>query len=92
LPENPGDAWNYLTEDVIDRSVYRLGNLTLLEKNINKDIGTDGFEDKKAAYAKSSIQVTRSINEHYSEWTEETICKRQARLAVEAKSIWRLQF
>ncbi|MDO8447085.1 MAG: DUF262 domain-containing HNH endonuclease family protein [Deltaproteobacteria bacterium] len=92
LPENPGDAWNYLTEDVIERCVYRLGNLTLLEKNINKDIGTYGFEDKKAAYAKSSIQVTRSINEHYSEWTEETISKRQARLAVEAKSIWRLQF
>lgn len=92
LPESPGDAWSYLTEDILERSVYRLGNLTLLEKKLNKDIGIDGFKDKKAAYAKSSIQVTRSISEYYGEWTEETISKRQAKLAVEAKSIWRLQF
>ncbi len=92
LPESPGSAWDYLGADVIDRCIYRLGNLTLLEKNINKDIGASGFDEKKTAYSGSSIQLTSAINEHYSEWTEDTIAKRQARLAVEAKSIWRLQF
>lgn len=92
LPESPGSAWNYIGDDVIERCGYRLGNMTLLEKNLNKDIGTDGFEVKKQVYAKSSIQLTQAIAEHYDEWNEETISQRQARLAVEAKSIWLLQF
>ncbi|RJQ21068.1 MAG: DUF262 domain-containing protein [Nitrospiraceae bacterium] len=90
LPESAGDEWNYLEDDVVEKCVYRLGNLTLLEKNLNKDSGTTSFENKKAVYAKSSIQLTRTIAENYIGWTEETISQRQARLAVEAKSIWRL--
>lgn len=92
LPESAGDEWNYLEDEVIERCVYRLGNLTLLEKSLNKDSGAAGFEVKKKVYAKSSIQLTKAITERYSEWTEETISQRQERLAVEAKSIWRLQF
>lgn len=92
LPESPGDAWNYLEDEVIEKCVYRLGNLTLLEKNLNKDSGTASFEVKKRVYVKSSINLTKAITEHYDEWTEEKISQRQARLAVEAKSIWRLHF
>lgn len=92
IPESDIDEWNYLGDEVIERCIYRLGNLTLLEKNLNRDSGTQGFDNKKVAYIKSSIQLTKSVTEDYSEWTEETISKRQARLAVKAKSIWRLQF
>ncbi|MBI5056494.1 MAG: DUF262 domain-containing protein [Nitrospirae bacterium] len=91
IPESDVDEWNYLGDEVIERCIYRLGNLTLLEKNLNKESGTQCFDNKKVVYAKSSIQLTKSIAD-YNEWTEETISQRQARLAVEAKSIWRLQF
>lgn len=90
--ENTTDTWSSLGDDVIERCVYRLGNLTLLEKALNKESGTEGFDKKKIIYSQSSIQLTRTIAEIYSEWTEENISKRQDRLAVEAKSIWRLQF
>ncbi|MBK7097398.1 MAG: DUF262 domain-containing protein [Sphingobacteriales bacterium] len=33
LPENADDAWGEFTFDEINRSVYRIGNLTLLEKS-----------------------------------------------------------
>lgn len=92
LPEGAGDEWNYLENEVIERCVYRMGNLTLLEKNLNKDSGAASFEVKKGVYAKSSIQLTKAITEQYSKWTEETISQRQSRLAVEAKSLWRVQF
>ncbi|TAN40622.1 MAG: DUF262 domain-containing protein [Nitrospirae bacterium] len=92
LPESSGDAWNNLGYEIIERCVYRLGNLTLLEKSLNKETGIDGFTDKKVVFAKSSIQLTRSIANYYNEWNEESISARQKRLAVEAKSIWRLQF
>ncbi|MFH1860339.1 MAG: DUF262 domain-containing HNH endonuclease family protein [bacterium] len=92
IPEGAGDEWNYLGDEVIDRCVYRLGNLTLLEKSLNREAGTDGFENKRVIYAKSSIQLTQKIAEYYSEWNEETVSKRQERLATEAKSIWRLEF
>lgn len=92
IPESAQDEWSYLGDEVIDRCVYRLGNLTLLEKNLNKEAGIKDFENKRGLYARSSIQLTRIIAEHYSEWTEETVSKRQDSLAVVAKSIWRLQF
>lgn len=92
IPEGAEDGWSYLEDEVIERCVYRLGNLTLLEKNLNREVGTDDFENKRVVYAKSSIQLTRRIAEYYSEWNEETVSKRQEQLAIEAKSIWRLQF
>ncbi|MBI5193048.1 MAG: DUF262 domain-containing protein [Nitrospirae bacterium] len=92
IPDNTIGSWSYLGDDVIERCVYRLGNLTLLEKALNKESGTEGFDNKRVVYPRSSIQLTRTIAEYYSEWTEENISKRQARMAIEAKSIWRLQF
>ena len=92
IPENAEDKWSYLEDEVIDRCVYRLGNLTLLEKNLNKEAEINSFKNKKVIYARSSIQSTREIDEYYIEWNEENICNRQRRLAIEANSIWRLQF
>ncbi|MBI4777715.1 DUF262 domain-containing protein [Candidatus Desantisbacteria bacterium] len=92
IPESAEDKWSYLGDEVIDRCVYRLGNLTLLEGNLNREAGTDCFENKRVVYAKSSIQLTKKITEYYRQWNEENISKRQEQLAVEANSIWRLQF
>ena len=91
IPEAGGDSWIYLGDDVLERCVYRIGNTTLLEKNLNRDIGNESFEKKKDAYGKSSIKLTQEIAQN-TEWSEESITKRQETLAKSAKTIWRLQF
>lgn len=47
-----------------DAFKQRLGNLTLLEKSINSSIGRDYFLQKKGAYAKSDVFMTRALVEH----------------------------
>lgn len=90
LPENPGVEWEHVPNDAFERMVYRLGNLTLLEKNLNKDIGNTGFTTKMRAYQKSSFRITRQIAEEYAEWNEEHVSQRQFWLAKQAKAIWKI--
>lgn len=92
LPENPDENWNQFTDDQIERCKYRLGNLTLLEKNLNNNCGTKSFEQKVNYYKKSNSKLTQSICDHYSEWTEDTILQRQKYLAKVAKVIWKIDF
>ncbi len=39
LPENADDTWENFTFEEINRSVYRMGNLTLLERKLNREAG-----------------------------------------------------
>lgn len=91
LPENPDEgAWIHIPDDTLERSVYRLGNLALLEKTLNRDAGSKAYACKKAILASSSIQSTAKIPEHYEEWSEQSIISRQRQLARVAKAVWRL--
>jgi uncharacterized protein with ParB-like and HNH nuclease domain len=90
LPENPGDDWEYIANEVWERSVYRLGNLSLLESGLNKECGNSSFNLKKDIYKKSSSIITRKISDDYNEWNEEKIAQRQSWLAKQAKSIWKI--
>lgn len=92
LPENPSEAWAHIEESKQDRLIYRLGNMTPLEATINRDVGNQGYEQKRAAYADSDFQITRGVAEHYDEWNETKINARQSRLARAATSIWRIDF
>lgn len=42
---------------------HRIGNLTLLESSINSAIGRDYFAEKRSAYAKSDVFMTRALVE-----------------------------
>jgi len=92
LPENPSEAWANIEESKQDRLIYRLGNMTPLETTINRDIGNQGYEQKRAAYSGSDFQITRGVAEHYDEWNEAKINARQNRLAKAATGIWRIDF
>ena len=89
LPEAIEDNWDEISDDVYQRCVYRLGNLTILEKSLNRQLGNTSYDDKKKLFSKSSLNITKAIPEHYNSWGEEEINNRQGQLAKVAKSIWR---
>lgn len=88
-PQNPNDEWD---DDNMDSFTYRLGNLCLLEKSLNKGIANQSFDVKKEAYKVSSFVTTASIAEHYSEWNQNNIHARQKQMSKCAISIWKIDF
>lgn len=89
LPDNPDDSWNW-DDSMIQQYRYRLGNMTLLEKGKNKDLGNASFSIKKEIYAKSAIPSTKSIGEYVNDWTENVITNRQQNMSKIAKGIWKI--
>lgn len=90
LPENPADGWSQFSDDKIERFVYRLGNMTLLQAGANRGIGNKPFADKIEAYKTSEFEITRKVAEENREWTVERIAARQRWMAKQATAIWRI--
>jgi hypothetical protein len=90
LPVNPGANWQQFTDEELEDSVYRLGNMTLLETAANRDIGNLSFSEKKPIYAASQFQITRNIADENSDWNIGRIAARQAWMANQATAIWRV--
>jgi hypothetical protein len=91
LPENPSAEWlTTIPEESWNTYAYRLGNLTLLEKSLNRGVGNSTFAVKLPAYEKSQYRLTTAIAENPpDEWTTAAIGERQAHLAKRAVHIWR---
>lgn len=91
FPENPVAGWDaVIPAERQAQAVYRLGNLTLLEKNLNRDAGNRLFDEKKPVYARSGYRLTRAIEEHAPpEWSIAAIEVRQRQLAERAVTVWR---
>ena len=94
LPENPADAWQeHFDPGRWDDSVYRLGNLTLLESGSNRTVGNAAYEEKIAAYKNSQYALSREIpNTAPEQWTPELLERRQERMAMRAVRVWRSDF
>jgi Protein of unknown function (DUF1524) len=91
LPERFAGNWSAeFSEEQGERFLYRLGNLTLLERELNRSLGQKGFVIKQAAYQKSIYALIRDINE--VEWSPVAIAERQAQLADRAVETWRLDY
>lgn len=91
LPESADENWGGFSQEEINRSVYRLGNLTLLEKKLNKDADVAEYAGKVKIFEQSKSFLTRDIADAYKTWTEDTISSRQSKLAKDAKAVWRIQ-
>ena len=94
LPENPSDNWTAMfPREQWESSVYRVGNLTLLEAALNRSVGNNEYTDKLAAYPQSSYFLSRDVIEMAPEqWTPELLDARQRRLAQRAVHLWRADF
>lgn len=92
LPQSAAAGWPSEEDPVWDRSVWRLGNLALLEEVQNRSIGNERISSKLEAYGSSSFELTRGISEYVIEgqWTEQSIDRRQIGLAKLATSVWKL--
>ncbi|MFK8161721.1 MAG: DUF262 domain-containing protein [Lewinella sp.] len=91
LPENPDDgAWDDIPDDTLERCVYRLGNLTLLESRLNRDAASRSYEDKKRIFSTSDVASTKAIVDRYDKWNEANITARQRAIARVAKGVWQL--
>lgn len=91
LPENADDTWGEFTFEEINRSIYRIGNLTLLEKKLNREAVQKSYEEKLKLYQQSNSKLTQTICEHYHSWNEDKVAARQRDLAKHAKAIWKIQ-
>ena len=91
LPESANEDWGAFSDEEVNRSVYRLGNLTLLEKKLNQEANALPYRDKKPVFERSNCHLTLKIPENYDTWSEAKITARQKELAKAAKSIWKLQ-
>ena len=91
LPESADENWGDFNNEQINRSIYRLGNLALLESTLNREAGVKSYQDKKEILSKSNCHSTRLVPENYKNWDENKISARQRELSKLAKSIWRIQ-
>jgi len=93
LPENPGEVgWEYFTAESHERSYERVGNYSLLEHGLNgQQAGNSPFAQKQTVYAQSQYRTSKELRQ-FSDWTEETITKRQTDMAKVAKAVWALTF
>jgi len=89
LPQEPGENWNHISAEDAKSWHKRLGNLTIMDSALNVAAANAPFDDKKAIYAQSRIEITRSLSE-LPDWTLERIQERQNALADKAVQVWPL--
>lgn len=89
LPQNPNQNWQFNDEEV-SALVYRLGNMTLLSTNQNRDLGNQSYAKKTEIYQKSAFQITQHIAKHYQDWTVDNLIAVQKWQAKQASAIWRV--
>jgi hypothetical protein len=90
LPQHPGESWAAFSDDQVDRCVYRIGNMTVLDAGTNRNLGSAAYSEKKAAYEKSEFELTKRIAAENEEWDPERIARRQQGIATQASGIWRI--
>lgn len=94
LPENPSVEWETnFPQKQVESHVYRLGNLSLLESNLNRKIGNAEYAAKLIDYRQSHYRISQEIADTYpEEWTPAMIDDRQGKMASRAVYVWKVDF
>lgn len=89
LPKRAKEAdWGTVfSADERKEYLHRIGNLALLQKGPNGQIGNKPFSGKKAVLSSSNFVLTKEIGAE-TIWTKQTIANRQERLAALAVKVW----
>jgi hypothetical protein len=66
----------------------RVGNITLLEGNLNSSIGNGNFDDKCDVYTNSDLNMSENISHNFSDWGYEEIEDRTESIAGDIVTYW----
>lgn len=94
--KNKSEQESYI--DKLDKCLYYLGNMVLLNFEMNREIQNSPFERKKEKYreswnpiiGKEVLKEFNSKDEDLTEWTPEYIEKRTNHMYEDAKDLWKL--
>jgi hypothetical protein len=92
LPQHPTLNWisTFSNRSEAEAHVYRIGNLTLLTKSVNKDSANKSFKDKQKIALKDSKLLINEYIKNATSWGADEIEKRQKDLAIVAVDVWRI--
>lgn len=81
LPQKP-EQWD-LTREEIEDYVNNIGNLTLIQKQLNSRMGNKAFEDKFPLLMESEIRINSNLDDYLDNgnWNENSIYERAKSLA-----------
>lgn len=80
--------WPEISDEEHDAYLWRLGNLTLLNSNVNIGISNNKFDDKKTHYTASKIEENIEIAKK-AKWDISEIETRQDNLSKIALQLWK---
>jgi hypothetical protein len=86
LPQSESKDWK-ISEQTALQFRKRLGNMVLLNPDLNAKIGGNSFAEKKKVFAKSPLLLTQAISK-FGQWGPADIDERQETLADLAVKIW----
>jgi hypothetical protein len=87
LPQSPGPEWTNFDKESAAAYAKRIGNLVLLPAKSNATLGNNDFGTKAAVFGQAPYELTRQVA-GVSQWTPETITRRQQILADLAVKTW----
>lgn len=90
LPQNVENGWQAFKEGEIEAMCYRLGNMALLERGPNRQIGNLAYQEKRPVLGQSQFQLTEKLAQDYADWNPKAIDSRQQALANMAISVWKI--
>lgn len=90
LPQNPQTGWETFSDEEADALTYRLGNMTLMQSGVNKDLGNATYTAKRSAFEQSGFAITRKLATDHADWTPERLAAHQNWMATQATAIWRI--
>ncbi len=94
MPKKPGNYWPHVSNDPLyNKFVYRLGNLLILERDINQRVKNKEYSFKisnsnNQDYNHSHLYYPRQVAGSYSSWDLKNIQDRQMEIAKEAVIVW----
>ncbi|MBA5248037.1 MAG: DUF262 domain-containing protein, partial [Gammaproteobacteria bacterium] len=91
IPYHIPDKWVEYYEGQYSQEIDRLGNMTLLTTQENKDCGTQLFDKKQAIYQNSNSELSKKISA-YEVWDSETLERHQDWLAQQAVNTWKINY
>ncbi len=91
LPEKFNQEWNDIFSQNANKFIFRLGNYTLLESELNRKCSNENYVFKKEFYKKS---IYKLANTHCFKdaWDVGAISEYQKKLSDVASGIWKIQF